>query len=249
MISKNSICNIIHKLHLDDFVESHKRLLKDNLGGFLIPLEVKISDKEYERYRHLPVDWSLPPITKDDLPEEFSQKAVKTVDMFRRKTFNLDVGCMIYFDVETGNIVFCNFASEDNPNEILGEIYPSFLKGMHIASIHNHPKQFCSPPSGKNFEMLGLDFEEFELILSQNELWTLESKEIILDDELIIEIREKAIEYINFSFDNARMDFDKGYLILDGVNKIYGDLLLIYLNNNFPKIKLTRRYFDDKISV
>ena len=154
MISKNSICNIIHKLHLDDFIESHKRLLKDNRGGFLIPLEVKISDKEYERYRHLPVDWSLPPITKDDLPEEFSQKAVKTVDMFRRKTFNLDVECMIYFDIETGNIVSCNF-SKNEPDGVNAIIYPDCLKGMHIASIHNHPPKYYSIFL-KVFSFLGL---------------------------------------------------------------------------------------------
>ena len=41
MISKNSINNIVRKLHLDEFIESHKRLLRDNCGGFLIPFEVK----------------------------------------------------------------------------------------------------------------------------------------------------------------------------------------------------------------
>ena len=167
MISKNNLKNIIHKLHIDDFIRSQKELMMDNRGGFLLPFEVKITDKEFERYRHLPVDWSLTSLTKEDLPSEFSQKSVKTVDMFRRKTINLDFECMIYFDIETGNIVFCSFADEDEPDEVTGDIYSTLLKGMHIASVHNHPKQFCSPPSGKNFEMLGLEFEEFELILSE----------------------------------------------------------------------------------
>ena len=59
---------------------------------------------------------------------------------------------------------------------------------MHIASIHNPPRQYCSPPSSKNFQMLGLEFEEFELISSQDELWILKSNEIIFDDETIAEI-------------------------------------------------------------
>lgn len=79
MISKDSIRNMIHKLHLDDFIKSNKELLRDNRGSFLMPFDVKITDMEFERYRHLEVDWSLPPLTKDDLPEEFSAKAVKTV--------------------------------------------------------------------------------------------------------------------------------------------------------------------------
>ena len=245
MISNNSIYNIIHKLHLDDFVQSHKRLLKDNRGGFLIPLEAKISDKEYERYRHLPVDWSLSPITKEDLPEEFSGKAVMTVDMFRRKTYDLDCECLIYFDINTGNIVSCNFADEDTPNEIYGEVYPSYLKGFHISSVHNHPKQFCSPPSGKNFEMLGFDFEEYELILSQEELWILESKEEIFSDDIINEIREDADRILDLVFEDANYEFEEGYLVLDNVNRSYGNFLLGYLNNRLNNIKLTRRYLHD----
>jgi hypothetical protein len=128
MISKNSINNIVRKLHLDEFIESHKRLLRDNCGGFLIPFEVKITDKEYERYKHLSIDWSLSPITKDDLPAEFSDKAVKTVDMFRKKTHDLDVECMVYFDIETGNIVSCNFADDGSPDHVSGTIIQIFSK-------------------------------------------------------------------------------------------------------------------------
>ena len=61
MISKQDFKNLIHKIHIDSFVDSHKRLHEDNRGGFLIPIEFKIKDKEYERYRHLPVNWSISP--------------------------------------------------------------------------------------------------------------------------------------------------------------------------------------------
>ena len=245
MISKNSINNMVRKLHLDDFIESHKSLLKDNRGGFLIPFEVKITDKEYERYRHLSVDWSIPPITKDDLPDEFSQKAVNTIDLFRRKTFNLDIECMIYLDIHTGNIVSCNFADKPSPNEVSGEIYPSYMKGMHIASVHNHPKRFCSPPSGKNFEMLKFDFEEYELIMSEKELWILESKEVILDDNELRQICDNIERYYDSIYHDINSEFEEGFMVIDVLNKRYGDFLLQYLNIEFDNIILIRRYLDD----
>ena len=44
MILKNSINNMIHKLHLDEFIKSQKELLNDNKGGFLLPIEAKLSE-------------------------------------------------------------------------------------------------------------------------------------------------------------------------------------------------------------
>ena len=241
MLSNISLNKLINYLHLGELVKSWKECMSDNAGGFLIPVSVKLKDREFERYRHLPIDWSISAITKEDLPSEFSSNAVKTVDMFRRKTVNLDVECMIYFDIQTGNIVSCNFADENIPNEVTGEIYPDFLEGMHIASLHNHPKHYCSPPSSKNFQMLSLDFEEYELILSERELWILESKDIIFDEETINKIREKTGGYLEIIFNDSNIQFENGYEVWDNVKKIYGDLLLIYFNKEFDNIKLIRR--------
>jgi len=72
MISLHQLKRIVHKLHLDDLAKSMNECRKDTRGGFLIPASAKVTDSEYARYRPLPIDWSLPPITKDDLPEEFS---------------------------------------------------------------------------------------------------------------------------------------------------------------------------------
>ena len=245
MISKSSLNNIVHSLHLDSLFKSFKMCLQDNRGGFLIPVSVKLVDPEYERYRHLNVDWSISPITKDDLPEEFSQKAVNTVDMFRRKTIGLAYECMVYFDYVTGNIIFCNFSKKNKPAEVNGIVYADLLKGMHIASIHNHPKQFYSPPSGKNFEMLGLEFEEFEIISSQKELWILESHEKQLNQDEINEIRRNTEEFFDLIYNDINREFEEGYLVIDNLNKVYGDFLLNYLNNDFDNIRLTRRYLDD----
>lgn len=130
---KNSILtNMFQKLHLDGFLDSQKRLWEDNRGGFLIPIEAKIADEEYKRYRHLPINWNIPPVTKDDLPCEFSQKAVNTVDMFRRKTFDLDCECMILFDYISGNIVSCNFSNESDEDKVESVVYPKVFKDINI---------------------------------------------------------------------------------------------------------------------
>ena len=217
----------------------------DNRWGFLIPIEVKLTDKDYERYRHLPVNWSIPTITKEDLPEEFSSKAVRTVDMFRRKTIDLDVECMIYFEIHTGNIVFCSFADDKVPNEVNGILYPELLKGMNLASIHNHSVRYYSPPSGKNFEMLGYEFEEYELISSKHELWILESKENVFDEYEINKIRYKANNLFKSCEDELNAELEHGYEIIDNIDEIYGEMLLTYLNKNFNNVKLTRRYLDE----
>ena len=93
--------------------------------------------------------------------------------------------------------------------------------------------------------MLGLEFEEFEIISSRHELWILESREIVLDDYTLNKLREKFDNSLNSYLDEVRSDFDEGYLILDNVNEGYGDFLLNYLNNKCDKVKLTRRYLND----
>ena len=158
MISKTSLNKIVHKLKSNELLKSLNECRKDERGGFLIPSCSKATDTDYEKYRHLPVNWSIPPISQDDWPEEFSPHAVKTVDMFRRKTYELNFECMIYFDYKTGNIVSCSFSDENSFNKVQSIIFPHLIRDMSIASIHNHPVQYGAPPSGKNFEMLGLEF-------------------------------------------------------------------------------------------
>ena len=244
MISKDSLNNIVDKFHLDGFIKSQKRFWQDNRGGFLIPVEAKVKDKEFARYRHLPINWSISPITKEDLPDDFSQKAVNTVDMFRRKTYDLDYECLIYFDIHTGNIVSCNFSNKE-PDEVNAVIFPHCLKGMHIASIHNHPHQYYSPPSGKNFEMLSNEFEEYEIISAKNELWILESKEMIFVDEIVEEIRKNANKSFKSYLNEANVELKESYRIIDNVDRDYGFYLLSYLNNEFENIKLTKVDLDE----
>lgn len=221
-MSRGSLNKIVHKLHLEGLSKSMRELRRDNRRGFLIPTSAKVSDTDYSKYRNLPINWSISPITEVDLPSEFSPQAVKTVDMFRRKTVDLPYECMIYFDYISGEIVSCSFSDKNSPDEVHGVIYSYLLKKMHIASIHNHPVPYGAPPSGKNFEMLGLDFEEFELISSKEELWILESREEIFSDEEIIKIRDKVETYYNLISVETNLEFDEGYMIIDNVNRVYG---------------------------
>ena len=240
MYFSNFLNRIVDKLHLQSFIKSTRKFLADERGGFLLPIELKLNDKEYEEYRHLSVDWSIRPITKN-LPQEFSQKAVNTVDLFNRKTFNLPYECMIMFDYIDGSIVFCSLTGKKSPNQIKGIVFPNLLKNRHIASIHNHPNSYYAPPSCKNFQMLGLEFEKFELIISYNELWILESFEKLDSDEISL-VREKANYFFNFCFEQFNCEFDKGHKLIENVDKCYGDLLLNYINNKYENIKLIRRY-------
>lgn len=165
--------------------------------------------------------------------------------MFRRKTFDLDCECMILFDYISGNIVSCNFSNESDEDKVESVVYPKVFKDMHIASMHNHPVRFYSPPSGKNFQMLGFDFEDYELIFSKNELWILESQSMVFDDDEINKIREITDILFNRVYEDMIFDFEEGYLINDNLDEIYGNLILNYLNINYENIKLSRRFLND----
>lgn len=58
------IKKILHKFHLDDLAKSMDECRNDSRGGFLMPTSAKLVDSEYARYRHLPINWSIVPITK-----------------------------------------------------------------------------------------------------------------------------------------------------------------------------------------
>ena len=60
-----SINKLVHKLHLNKMGSSFREFRRDSSGGFLIPTSSKVTDSDYAKYRHLPVDWSILPITND----------------------------------------------------------------------------------------------------------------------------------------------------------------------------------------
>ena len=79
----------------------------DNRGGLLIPINLKIKDRDYYKYRHLEMNPHINSLTCEDLPHEFSQKAVRLVDVFRRKTVDLDYEVMLIFDYIAAEIIYC----------------------------------------------------------------------------------------------------------------------------------------------
>lgn len=202
----------------------------DNRGAFVLPFELKLKDQDFLKYCHFDVDWDIDSISAEDLPSDFSSKAVKLVDLFRRKTVNLPYECLLFFDYKTGEIIYC-FVEETLEGQINNQIYESYFDNHHVASIHNHPKGFLSAPSGQNFQILEIENEDYELICGYDEFWILEAKGVF-DVSVVEKIRKKACDIYFNSFSG-----DNNYLI----NELYGEFLKNYINNKIEdNIKLTK---------
>ncbi|MBQ9025374.1 MAG: hypothetical protein IJ104_03200 [Methanobrevibacter sp.] len=194
----------------------------------MLPFELRLKDQEFLKYCHLDVDWNVPSISDEDLPDEFCQKVVNLVDLFRRKTVHLPYECMLFFDYKTGEIIYC-FVEDNLDGRITKEIYEIYFEGKNVASIHNHPKGFLSAPSGKNFQILEMENEDYELICGYDEFWILEANGVF-EKEIVEEIRGKAKL---FYFHSIHFKNDE--------SKVYGDSLLKYINNKVKNnIKLTK---------
>ena len=217
-----------------NFFALNNELKNDNCGALLIPIQLKVKDQEYKFYRDLPVDWSISPVKIEDLPSEFSKKACDLVDLFRRKTINLDFECMLYFDYITGEIIYCFIGNENYLEDFIDE---SFFKNKHIASIHNHPRKGISPPSSNNFQIIEIESEDYEIISSYDNIWILKSKGVnskIFRNKINFDVENILVKSINDSFDILGMD----YRIL--INDLYGTYLLNYIYDYYPDIILTK---------
>ena len=200
----------------------------DNVGAFVLPIELRLQDQEFLKYIHLDVDWDVDSISAEDLPGEFGPHAVKLVDLFRRKTANLPYECMLYFDYKTGQIIYCFIGNESG--RVRGEIYEEHFKNFNVASIHNHPKGYLSAPSGKNFQILEIKNEKYELICGYDEFWILEA-EGTFDSDVVDDIKKELTGFYN------------SILVVDNIdlNSTYGDYLLNYINHEIKyNIKLTK---------
>lgn len=173
------------------------------------------------------------------MPEEFSNSEFKTIDEFIKKTFSLDYECLIYFDYITGKIIKCAIGK-------LNSVELSFdeeeFDSYHVVSIHNHPNSICSPPSSKNFGILGRDFEDYELIVSRDRLWILKAKGTYLDFLLELNIVSDLLFYSSFESCSNRYNNEK---IIDKMMDImYGNQLSNYINDkNIGNIQLTKKEY------
>lgn len=211
----------------------------DNKGALLIPFDLKVKDQEFMHYLNLPVNWQIKSVTVDDLPRDFSRKAVKIVDLFRRKTIDLDYEVMLIFDYKTGKLIYC-FVNEDDGDEVTGVVDENIFHGNNIAIVHNHPKNYGSSPSCENFQILGLDFQDYEILSSWDGIWTIESKDSLLFEE-IDKIKDNIQQFYDYSWEIVQDDEIGEEEMIKKVDRLYGKLLLNYINNYYLNIKLTKK--------
>ena len=140
------------------------------------------SDSDFKKYNKLKIN-DVASIKIENLPEEFGKEAFNTIDEFIKKTIYLNHEWLLYFDYKTGEILRCVEGKKDN---VKVKFEDGEFKGKHVASIHNHPLNVISPPSGRNFGILLREFEDYELIASNKELWILKAKTV--DRQLAMEI-------------------------------------------------------------
>lgn len=180
----------------------------------------------------------VPLIKKEDLPLEFSHEAYDTIIDFIKKTKGLNYEWAIFFDYDTGEILKCAKGISD---KVKVNFEDNEFEGCRVASIHNHPINAFSPPSGKNFNIFQRDFEDYELIVGRGGLWILEAKGI--HNDLINEVRKVS----SFCFMVA-LSQSEG---IENIKKrkeledlLYGGMLSKYINDkNINGIQLTKKEY------
>jgi hypothetical protein len=99
-------------------------------------------NSDFEEYIRLKNNNSIS-IKKQDLPQDFSEKAHDIVLDFIGKTRDLDYEWLLYFDYITGDILRCVKGKSDNVNLVFED---GEFENNYVASIHNHPSDVLSPP-------------------------------------------------------------------------------------------------------
>ena len=174
---------------------------------------------DYDEYMRLKINGSVKSIDPNDLPNEFSRKTINEINKFRRKTANINDEWLLYIDYENGDVLEC---FKGIVGEVSGVINLNTFKDRRVVSIHNHPRDFLSPPSYDNFELLKFDFEDYEIICSRDEFWIIEAKGIL--NERNINIIRKNVKLLY----DAAIDYSKNDI---SANEIYGNNLLKYLKD------------------
>lgn len=156
-----------------------------------------------------------------------------------KKTRGLDYEWVLYFDYVSGEILRC---ASGESNNVEMHFEDGEFEGNHVASIHNHPKEALSPPSGKNFGIFTRDFEDYELVAGFGYFWILKSKGL-----------HKSLYYQANSFSDVTFELSHRYCsnryrdikIISKMHDIkYGDELLKYINNkNINDIQLIKKEY------
>lgn len=180
---------------------------------------------DFDEYEKLESE-NVAVVTRQDLPDEFGDKAYEVIVEFIRKTRNLDYEWAIFFDYVTGEILRCVKGERDNVNVDFKEVE---FEDYHVASIHNHPEDVYSPPSDRNFGILMREFEDYELIASVNELLILKAKGVY--ENLMFEIKFISSLLFRAAFDDSKLKYDDWDEINDKCDESYGNQLSKYIND------------------
>ena len=195
------------------------------------------SEDPFGDYEKLKAE-DTPSIRREDLPDEFSDEAFRTVDEFIRKTKNLEFECVMYFDYVTGEILKFAFGEIDN---VKLSFEDDEFEDNYVESIHNHPSIVYSPPSGKNFGILLRDFEDYELVVGPNELWVLKAKGIC--PLLNVDLKYSSLMILDSCQEYSRKKYS-GPKTNDICDIMYGIMLSNYINDkNIHNIQLTKKEY------
>ena len=193
---------------------------------------------DFKDYEKLKIN-DVASIKASDMPCEFGEGAFKTVDEFIKKTHYLDCEWVIHFDYITGEILKCKKGGKDN---VALNFEDSEFDGHHVASIHNHPLDVYSPPSGNNFGILLRSFEDFELIAGFDCLWIL--KAVDVDMKLNMELKLYADLLLDSCQDYCKKKYGNCEKAYDVCDIMYGVLLSNYINDkNINHIQLIKKEY------
>ena len=194
--------------------------------------------EDFEKYKKLKIE-DVPSISQNDLPDEFSPKSFKTVDEFIKKTRNLDYECVIYFDYYTGEILKCAFGDGSD----VSIDFDDEFEDNHVASIHNHPANVFSPPSGKNFGILMRNFEDYELIAGFEYFWILKAKFVNMN--LCMGLKIYAELLLDSCYDYCKNRYHDDEKVNEVCEIMYGVMLSNYINDkNINVIQLTKKEYN-----
>ena len=207
-------------------------------GLFFVMVSMLDFESDLDEYQKLEII-NVSSIRREDLPSDFSDEAFKTVDEFIRKTRDLNYEFVIYFDYVTGEILKCVKGENDNVNLKFEE---NEFNGCSIASIHNHPKNLLSAPSGLNFGILSRDFEDFELIAGFDNFWILKAKGTYKN--MVGEMNFVSEILCDSSLESCAFRYGDGEIIKKMHDIKYGNQLLKFINDkNITNIQLSKKEY------
>lgn len=186
----------------------------------------------FKKFCELKIDKNVKSINKKDLPHEFSGELCEFIDLFRRKTANEKTEWNFFIDYESDEIIHCLHGKQTNVKNLINS---GLMKGRKIMTIHNHPNGTYSAPSAANFEILKHEFEDYEIVCSENEYWIVTAK-----GEYEINFRNRfkeKIEHIFNSCDSFNM------INMKKANSMYSINLKKFINNNYENISITNREY------